>query len=248
MKNSYTQVLEDVEALKNILVDAATGQGTNDSEYFRLRHELVRNAIVKDKMPRFIRTCRNLSEFWAIIKEQDSTYAGRRRYLAEQFDPLLTFLEQQDNSPGDESVGVVLDKMDAPHVAAAWQKALERRAADPSGAITAARTLIETVCKHILDEQVVTYTDSDELPKLYRLTAESLNLSPSQHTEQLFRQILGGCQTVVEGLGAMRNRHSDAHGSGKAGVRPAPRHAELAVNLAGTMATFLLATWDSRTS
>lgn len=248
MKHSHTQLLEDVESLKNILVAAATGQGTDDSEYIRLRHKLVSNAVVRDKLPRFVRTCRNLGEFWPIIKEQDGTYAGRRRYLAEQFDPLLTFLEQQANSPGDESVSVILDKVDAPHVAAAWQKALERRATDPSGAITAARTLIETVCKHILDEQAVTYADSEELPKLYRLTAESLNLSPSQHTEKLFRQILGGCQAVVEGLGAMRNRHSDAHGSGKAGVRPAPRHAELAVNLAGTMATFLLATWESRTS
>jgi hypothetical protein len=248
MENFHTQVLEDVEALKNILVAAATGQGTDDSEYFRLRHQLVSNALVKDKLPRFVRTCRNLGEFWPIIKEQDGTYAGRRRYLAEQFDPLLTFLEQQVNSPGDESVSVILDKVDAPHIAAAWQKALERRATDPSGAITAARTLIETVCKHILDEQAVIYADAEELPKLYRLTADSLNLSPSQHTEQLFRQILGGCQTIVEGLGAMRNRHSDAHGSGKAGVRPAPRHAELAVNLAGTMATFLLATWEARTA
>ena len=102
------------------------------------------------------------------------------------------------------------------------------------------------MCKHILDEQAVGYAETDDLPKLYRLTADSLNLSPAQHTEQLFRQILGGCQTVVEGLGAMRNRHSDAHGTGKKGVRPAPRHAELAVNLAGTMATFLLATWESK--
>ncbi|MCI0352102.1 MAG: abortive infection family protein [Acidobacteriales bacterium] len=92
----------------------------------------------------------------------------------------------------------------------------------------------------------MSYADSDDLPKLYRLTADVLNLSPSQHTEQMFRQILGSCQAIVEGLGAMRNRHSDAHGTGKAGVRPAPRHAELAVNLAGTMATFLLATWESK--
>jgi hypothetical protein len=135
--------------------------------------------------------------------------------------------------------------VDAPYVAAAWQKALERKETDPSGAITAARSLIETVCKHILDEQSVKYKDSDDLPKLYRTTAKSLNLSPSQHSEQLFRQILGGCQSVVEGLGAMRSRYGDAHGRGKSGVPPAPRHAELAVNLAGAMATFLLATWEA---
>ncbi|MEE5131143.1 abortive infection family protein [Pseudomonas alliivorans] len=36
--------------------------------------------------------------------------------------------------------------------------------------------------------------------------------------------------------------HSDSHGKGKAGVKAAPRHAELAVNLSGSMALFLLAT------
>ena len=69
---------------------------------------------------------------------------------------------------------------------------------------------LNLVCKHILDAAGVTYDDSADLPKLYALTAKQLNLSPSQHTEQLFKQILGGCQTIVEGLGAMRNRHSDA--------------------------------------
>lgn len=244
--NSVQTILEEVESLKNILVARATGEGGDEAEYHRLRHRLTTNTLVKDKLPRFVRTCRTLGEFWPVIKEQDGTYAGRRRYLAEQFDTVLTFLEQQAGTPGDEPISQMLNKVDAPHVAAAWQKALERRASDPTGAITSARTLIETVCKHILDEQAVGYAETDDLPKLYRLTADSLNLSPAQHTEQLFRQILGGCQTVVEGLGAMRNRHSDAHGTGKKGVRPAPRHAELAVNLAGTMATFLLATWESK--
>jgi hypothetical protein len=102
------------------------------------------------------------------------------------------------------------------------------------------------VCKHILDGAGANYDESADLPKLYGLTSRHLYLSPRQHTEQLFKQILGGCQTVVEGLGALRNRLSDAHGKGAAGVRPAARHAELAVNLAGTMATFLLQTWEAQ--
>jgi len=44
---------------------------------------------------------------------------------------------------------------------------LERRATDPEGAITAARTLLETVCKHILDEKGEPYEDGIPLPKLY---------------------------------------------------------------------------------
>lgn len=105
---------------------------------------------------------------------------------------------------------------------------------------------MESVCKHILDDAEVKYDDSPDISKLYKQTAEILKLAPSQHTEQIFKQILGGCTAVVEGLGALRNRLSDSHGKGKVGVKPAPRHAELAVNLAGALAVYLLATWEAR--
>jgi hypothetical protein len=52
---------------------------------------------------------------------------------------------------------------------------------------------------------------------------------------------------VVNGLASVRNRLSDAHGQGRKPVRPASRHAELAVNLAGTMALFLVATFEAAT-
>lgn len=149
-------------------------------------------------------------------------------------------------NPSDNEIKQVLEKVDSDHIKEAWQKSIERRITDPEGAITAARTLLESVCKHILDEIAVTYDDKTDLPKLYSMVANELNLGPNQHTEKVFKQILGGCQSVVEGLGSLRNKLSDAHGKGKAGIRPAPRHAELAVNLAGTMATFLIATWEAR--
>jgi len=126
-----------------------------------------------------------------------------------------------------------------------WDKALKRRAEDPEAAITSARTLVETVCKYILDSLKIEYEDSLELPKLYKLTAQQLNLAPEQHHEAIFKQILGGCQTVIEGLGALRNKLSDAHGKSITQVKPSSRHAELAVNLAGSMSVFLLETFKA---
>ena len=111
---------------------------------------------------------------------------------------------------------------------------------------TAARTLLETVCKHILDECGVEYRDGTDLPKLYGLTSKELNLAPSQHTEDAFKRILGGVESVVNGLANLRNRLGDAHGQGKRPVKPLPRHAELAVNIAGSMASFLLATFEAK--
>ena len=139
---------------------------------------------------------------------------------------------------------MTLEKFDAETVHQVWLKALERRESDPEGAITLARTLLESVCKHILEQHSISYKTDGDLPDLYKATAKLLNIAPSQHSEQIFKQILGGCAAVVEGLGALRNRLSDAHGQGKKQVKPAPRHAELAVNLAGAMAIFLTATND----
>ncbi len=246
MASAIQQLSEDVESLKNILVAKACGERANEFEYSKLRKRLMKEPLVKDQLPRFVRTCGNLGEFLPYIKETHATYAGRRRFLSEQFEEVLTYLEQESANPSGTSINPLLTKVETPHIAAAWQQAIDQQATDPSGAITSANTLLETVCKHILDEQEITYANTDDLPKLYQLVADSLTLSPSQHTEQVFRQILGGCQAVVEGLGAMMNQHSDAQGVGKAGVRPAARHAELAVDLAGTMATFLLATWEAK--
>jgi Abortive infection C-terminus len=85
-----------------------------------------------------------------------------------------------------------------------------------------------------------------KLPKLYKLAAKTLRLAPDQYSEDVFKQILGGCATVIDGLGSLRNKFSDAHGRGRLPVRPAARHAELAVNLAGALALFLVSTAGAR--
>jgi len=241
-----TEPINSVESLKVMLISRATGGNGDDNEYKRLRRELIASPQIEKMLPQCLRVCRDLSEFWIFIKPKFDTYAKRKEYLRTEFDPLLTMLETGFRTPSDKAISATVQAVSSSFIQEAWHKALERRSTDPEGAITAARTLLETVCKHILDAAGAMYDDSADLPKLYTLTAKQLTLSPSQHTEQLFKQILGGCQTVVEGLGSLRNRHSDAHGKGVSGTRPLPRHAELAVNLSGAMATFLLQTCESR--
>lgn len=240
------ELLIQVESLQNLLISLATGHHADPAVYIHLRQVLLSNSALDAYIPRFVRTCRELDQFWSYIKKKIGTYEQRREFLYQEFQPLLDILERGGPSPSDAAVSTVLDGLDAVHVQSAWSKALDRRNSDPEGAITMARTLLESVCKHILDEMNVDYKDDADLPTLYRHTAKVLNLAPSQHTVEVFRQILGGCTAVVEGLGSLRNRLSDAHGKGKAGTKPAPRHAELVVNLAGTVASFLLATWKSQ--
>ena len=148
--------------------------------------------------------------------------------------------------PADTLISEALLSFDAAGISQAWMKALDRRGADPEGAITAARSLLETVCKHILDDAQAVYGANDDLPKLYGAAAAQLNLAPSQHTETIFKTILGSCQAVVTNLAGLRNKLGDSHGQGRGHVKPQPRHAELAVNLAGSVAMYLIRTWEVR--
>jgi hypothetical protein len=247
-KKSLTteELLEKVVRLQDLLTSAATGGGYDDKEYRSLREELLQVPRLRRRLPSFLTRSRSIAVFWAYIKPKFAHYQERRNYLADEFEPSLQLLEAEEKSPNEESVSETIARLDSHHIADAWRKATQRLTDDPEGAITAARTLVESVCKHILDESGVVYDEKDDLPRLYGLTAEQLSLSPGQQTEQIFKQILGGCKSVVEGLGALRNKLSDAHGKGQKSYKPSLRHAELAVNLAGSMATFIVSTWGAR--
>jgi len=236
-----------LETLLNLLVAIATGGSGEEEDYKKLRDELIHNSDLKSLLPNFLQTNRTTAQFWQFIKFKFPSYAERRNYIWTEFSKSLNYVENTHKGIIDDSTTKTIEKFNQEYINAQWLKALERKIDDPEGAITSSRTLIETTCKFILDDLNETYKDDIELPKLYKLTAEKLNLAPDQHTEQIFKQILGGCQTVVEGLGALRNKLSDSHGKKISQSKPNSRHAELAVNLAGTMTTFLLETYEFKT-
>lgn len=238
---------EKGQYLQNLLISEATGNAADSDDYQILRRLFVENPETKALLPEFVRTNRDLAQFWQYIKFKYKHYAERRDFIYKEFVPLLDFLEGKTTVPSDDSISEGLRQFNEDGVHSVWTRALERRKSDPEGAITAARTLLETVCKHILDDRGVEYDSHKiELHELYKLTANELNMSPSQHTQDIFKQILGGCSAVVNGLGTLRNRLGDAHGYGSKPVRPASRHAELAVNLAGSVALFLVATFQEQ--
>lgn len=162
--------------------------------------------------------------------------------------PIYSIAAHAIGSPADAAISSVLKRFEPDQIHARWTAALDRRSTDPAGAITLARTLLEDVSRWLLEELGQKAPDQDDLPALYRKLAKALKLAPDDHSEQVFKQILGSCQQVVEQLGALRNKLGDAHGGGPRRAKPAARHAELAVNLAGSMATFLMATWEARSA
>ena len=238
-------LIDRVRMVQGILTASATGGGApgDDYAYKALRRELMSDAAVRDRLPSMVRNHRDLSAFWPFIKQLAPTYSERRQIISKAFTVLLDELEGLTQMPADSLSSTVLSSFDAEGVNSVWAKALDRRVSDPEGAITIARTLLEAVCKRILDERAISYIEKDDLPKLYGMVAKALNLAPTQHAEEAIKAILGGVMNVVNGIGTLRNKLSDAHGrGGKVPVRPSPRHASLAVNMAGAVAVFIVET------
>lgn len=239
--------VERAQCLQNMLVLHATDGTASNQDYKFLRSYFMEQRQTRDILPSFVKVNRDLAQFWQYIKYEFKTYAERRNFIYREFTPLLDFLDGKGSTPADTFISDTLKDFDEDSVHSAWQRALDRKKTDPEGAITSARTLLETVCKHILDRRDIEYDSSKiELHELYKLTANELNLSQHQHIEVIFKQILNGCSAVVNGLGTLRNKLGDAHGRGTTKVKPATRHAELAVNLAGSVSLFLVATYNTQ--
>jgi hypothetical protein len=237
--------LSKTETLHYTLVASCTQDIYPIGDYAKLRLEFINNKTIEEILPDFIAKYRTLEEFRQFIKDKFGHYDERRQFLKDKFSILYKYLEGSQL----ELDAVITKKtmiFNQDYIDELWQKALKRRETDPDGAITIARTLLEATCKHILDKSGLSesYSEKTDLPTLYSNAAKLLNLSPSQYTEQQFKQILGGCMSVVNGLASIRNKASDAHGRGISGTKPSSRHATLCVNMAGTMAVFLIETWE----
>ncbi|MBG1230902.1 abortive infection family protein [Aestuariivirga litoralis] len=128
-------------------------------------------------------------------------------------------------------------------------RALVNLTSDPEDAVTAACSLLEAVFRSILIELDLTLPPKKDIDGLWKAVQQPLQLSPGLSglptvIEQDMRQVLGGLNTVVSGIGALRTHAGDAHGREKGYQRIEPAIARFAVNAAGTAALFIIETWE----
>jgi|SRR3972149_8957005 len=112
---------------------------------------------------------------------------------------------------------------------------------DFDGAITNARSLLESVIghihKHLTGEEL---EKTGDLKKDYKNVRNSLNLTPDKYADENIKQILNGFISIVDGIDRISNQMGDRH---RRRVKPEKHHAKLAVNSAKTLSDFLYDTW-----
>jgi hypothetical protein len=101
-----SELMIAVESVQNILLSRATGGGSpeDDHVYRSLRHQLLTVPEIVPLLPRFLSTCRDLSQFWNYIKAKFSTYQERREYIWGEFAPVLAKLEGYPSFPAHPPV------------------------------------------------------------------------------------------------------------------------------------------------
>jgi hypothetical protein len=148
---------------------------------------------------------------------------------------------------GIEVYREALGALEAEHVDREFERIIASIDTDPGDAITAARALVETVCKVILERLNEPVDDRADLPALYHAATAALGLDPAGMDQPIFKQVLGGLVSSVQGLAEVRNRLGDAHGKRSSAPRPRPRHARMAAGAAWTISVFLAETFAERT-
>lgn len=95
---------ELAEELKLGLIGHATGQAMDETRFKELRKNLLGVRSIRESIPRYIRVCRSLDEFWGFISSEHSTYKERRAYLAETLNPIIEVLEGEETTLEDHFV------------------------------------------------------------------------------------------------------------------------------------------------
>lgn len=242
--------LRVVEQLRDTVLDVAQETSFLFRKYADMRLALMQDREFAPLLPQFVKDSRGYDELDRAMSEVADSVPSRRAWVCDQFAPLLGYIEAKiigdDAAPHKEGVAGSLSSLDSSEVTELWAKAIQRCETDPEGAITAARSLVESTCKHILDVSWVSYEDSDDAPTLYKKVSKELNLAPDQHAEAMFKRTLSGAVNVVNGLSGIANQYGDRHGGGVGRGKASPRHARLVVNAAGTITAFLVDTWVER--
>jgi hypothetical protein len=133
-----------------------------------------------------------------------------------------------------------------PTIDSEFQRALESIESDPPAAVTSACAILEAMCKIYIEDEKLQAPDKQDLRGVWKVVQKHLKLEPGSVEDDDLKRILQGLASIMDGISAFRTHAGSAHGRGRTGYRPLPRHARLAIHAAHTLVSFLIETWDSR--
>jgi hypothetical protein len=150
-----------------------------------------------------------------------------------------------------ESLASATHALDLDTVRTDLDRALASAETDPEDAVTAACSIVESVCKSVLAELGLPLPAVKDVQHLFKAVQEPLGLSPARKDlpDEIsvdVKMVLQGLASMVQGIGALRTHGGDAHGREKGFKRIDARIARLAIHSASCAAVFIIETWQQK--
>ncbi|WP_414608303.1 abortive infection family protein [Stenotrophomonas pavanii] len=202
------------------------------------RFQPIANALVHAKDMGYIRdaisivdACSGQRYFTAVITTGGLTYHGEEA-LAEEIGPGTLIEQLVDEIAASDNKSALRNS---------WDRAIGRSKSDPMGSITAANSFLESVMKWIVEQSGEPVPENRK--KLFELTVKLVGdgLPSGQDSA-----ILAHFDTIMREIGSLRSKIGDAHGSTSTARPPTPSQALLSVNIAGSLALYLLDSFEEQ--
>ncbi len=147
-----------------------------------------------------------------------------------------------------KSLNLLLQEKEFAAVYREFSRCTENIETDPPAAITAACSILESVCKVYIEDKSLAMPSKQSIAPLWKIVSDHIGFDPSRVEDHDIRKILSGLTSVVNGIGSLRTHIGSAHGRGNKSYRVQVRHARLAVNSSYTLVGFVLETWQKQDS
>lgn len=95
------ELIDTLDEYKAGLLSKATSGTIDDKYYIQTRNALMENNDIKEKIPKFIKSCRTADEFRKYMQAESDNYAGRRRIITDSINSLIEYIEDYLNEEDD---------------------------------------------------------------------------------------------------------------------------------------------------
>ena len=249
-------VLERVERMAALLIQA--GRAYGDESWRRLDQEYQRGV---KRLGDDLRRIGLKSPFvvwptlasWHGTAKQHGSYAARDACVNERLSKTRQQLRRRidDRAAGDpkaqlDQLGDTAERVVRNTAAIRQQLVRIERAlgSDPGQAIGAAKNLVESTAKVVLDARGQNVPGSARLPALIAATMRVLHVHPSDEERVPVREILAKASAIANHLGELRNDAGDGHGPLAPPADLELRHGRLAARAAIAWCAFVLETLE----
>ncbi len=129
-----------------------------------------------------------------------------------------------------------------------FERSLAHIDRDPHASITAASSIIESLCKTYIETFNIEMPNKQSIVPLWKTVQQHLGFNIDHNLEGDQRKIFQGLSSIVDGVGAFRTHIGSAHGRGIQPPQIAVAEARLAVNSAHTLVLFIMESWKNKSA